>query len=69
VGAEFESEINRITVDLGSILLSSTTTTITSSLHHPSTTNFQPTMCPSPLLRDVGWFSSSTSGRTVGSRN
>jgi len=64
MGAEFESKINRDAVDLGSS--SHPTTTITSPLHHPSNPEHQHTMCPSALLRDVGWFSSSNAGYTVG---
>jgi len=51
VGAEFESEINRITVDLGSILLSSTTTTI-STILQPRTSS--PPCVPLPSFEGCG---------------
>ena len=46
-----------------------TTTTVDSPIHSPSNHVRQHTLCPSPLLRDMGWFLSSTAGRAVGTRN
>ena len=53
--AEFKAHINAITVDFGSLLSHSSTTTSTlATPSSPSTTQNNPTRCPSPLMRDVG---------------